>query len=159
VKFEFESNSNSNSSLNLKPKTICKVLLLTLVETHLNFKTRGPANPAGQPQLKPTEPLFLFFSFPLADSSAPRVSLTHLSSPPFSSLVGSRARVDRHVHARWDGRGEPARTLSAAPEPTRPVVGWFARGNPLLALASDAEGDVAASGGQPRHRPERIPQW
>jgi hypothetical protein len=57
-----------------------------------------------------------------------------------------------------DGRGGPARMPSAAPEQTRPVVGLFARGNPLLALAGDAEGDVGASGGRPRRRPERIPQ-
>jgi hypothetical protein len=113
------------------------------------------ANRVGQP----TNQCPLPFSFPLADSWAPRVSLTHLSSPPFSSLTGSLARVDWRVRARWDGRSEPARTLSAAPEPTRPVVGWFARGNPLIALAGDAEGDVAASGGRPRRRPERIPQW
>jgi hypothetical protein len=53
----------------------------------------------------------------------------------------------------------PARTPSTAPEPTRPVVGSFARGIPLLALVGDAEGDVAASGGRPRRCPERIPQW
>jgi hypothetical protein len=102
-------------------------------------------------------PLPFFLSF--ADMWDWLVSLIHPSSPPFSFLAGNRARVDWRVPARWDGRGKPARTPSAAPEPTRPVVGWFPRGNPLLTLAGDAEGDEAASGGRPRRRPERIPQW
>jgi hypothetical protein len=54
--------------------------------------------------------------------------------------------------------GELARTPSAAPEPTHPM-GWFARENSPLALASDADGAEAASGGRPRHLLERILQW